>query len=271
MDHVAVNTLERSLGLGESTEKALRDIQECLLDQIQIPYYLQALRGERAGNDRMLEAVQNGEVSANDLLKMLGPTGMDSTMIYAISLYTSATSKIRRAELLDLMTDAVQVAKLPTEEQAAASQVWMQRIKNLSIFSIARLIAPALDRVGDAHIRNQAVLRTAIVGIAAERFRLAKQRWPNRLDELTPAYLDHLPVDPFDGQPLRMKQFDGAFIVYSIGLDRIDDHGQLDIKPFQPGSDIGFRLFDPAKRRQPAKPFVIDELDDKEGPNQSIP
>ncbi len=267
LDHVAVNTLERSLGLGEATDQELRNIQACLLDQIQIPYLLQALRGERAGIDRMLEAVQNGEYSTNDLMKMLGPTGMDTTMVYAITLYTSATSMLRRAELLELMTDAVEVAKLPTEQQAAAFQVWMEKIKNLSMFSIARLIVPALDRVGDAHIRNQAVLRTAFVGVAAERFRLTKHRWPIKLEELTPAYLDQVPVDPFDGQPLRMKQVDGSFIVYSIGLDRIDDHGQLDVKPFQPGSDIGFRLFDPAKRRQPAKPFVIEEDEDKEGPN----
>ena len=97
--------------------------------------------------------------------------------------------------------------------------------------------------------------------------RLARHRWPNKLEELTPAYLDRFPLDPFDGQPLKMKQVDGSVIIYSIGLDRIDDKGQLDVKPFEPGSDIGFRLFDPAKRRQPARPFVIDEVDDKDGPN----
>jgi hypothetical protein len=267
MDHVAVNTLERSLGLGETTDNELMNIQSYLQEQTQIPYFLQGLRGERAADDRIFEAIQNGDLATRDLIRLAGPTGMAFPLDYLLAIYTSTTLPLRRAEMLELMTEAVEAARLPTELQAATFKGPVEKIRNLSQLSIARWILPAVEKVGEANIRNQAVLRTAIVGVAAERFRLANKRWPNQLAELTPSYLEQLPVDPFDGQPLRMKQADGSFTVYSIGMDRIDNQGQLDVKPFQPGSDIGCRLFDPANRRQPAKPFVIDQQEENEDPN----
>ena len=135
------------------------------------------------------------------------------------------------------------------------------------------MMVPALDRVGDGHIPAiQPFCARPSSALPPNAFGWQNFDGRGKLDELVPSYLDQPLIDPFDGQPLRMKQVDGSFIVYSIGLDRNDDNGQLHVKPhdvklYEQGSDIGFRLFDPAKRCQPAKPFVIDEMDDKDGPN----
>jgi len=40
-----------------------------------------------------------------------------------------------------------------------------------------------------------------------------------------PDYLDAVPTDPFDGEPLRYRQFAGGYKVYSIGRDLVDDGG----------------------------------------------
>ncbi len=65
----------------------------------------------------------------------------------------------------------------------------------------------------------------AITALGVERFRLANQRVPERLDELVPAYLNSVPADPFDGRPLRYKKLAKGYVVYSVGENGVDDGG----------------------------------------------
>ncbi len=254
IDKVAVGAIERTLGLGHATEHEMRDIQAYLSEQAQVPYLLIGVRGERAGFDRLFEGIQNGSLSVSEFNPIIGPAGWSNPLEKVLLLYTRLTIKARRADLLDRMTDAVEVGRLPTEKQQAAFKDWSAKVDNLGTFSVTYLILQPLPTIAEGHIRHLATLRTALVGVAAERYRLANGHWPAALTDLVPRFLDQVPTDPYDGLPLKLKQDDGAFIVYALGADRIDNGGQLDDKPFQPGSDIGFRLFDPAKRRQPPRP-----------------
>jgi len=64
-----------------------------------------------------------------------------------------------------------------------------------------------------------------------------------------------IPFDPFDGLPLRYRRLDDGVMIYSISSDGVDNNGNLDTAhPNQPGVDIGYRLWDVAKRRQPPRP-----------------
>ena len=74
-------------------------------------------------------------------------------------------------------------------------------------------------------LKCRARLRTARTALAVEQFRQANGRLPKTLDELVPAYLSAVPLDPFDGKPLRYKLLDKGYVVYSIGRDEIDDGG----------------------------------------------
>jgi hypothetical protein len=42
-------------------------------------------------------------------------------------------------------------------------------------------------------------------------------------------------------------------VIYSVGLDRVDDGGNVKGNPMTAGSDLGFRLWDPDRRRQAPK------------------
>ena len=53
--------------------------------------------------------------------------------------------------------------------------------------------------------------------MAVERYRLANGRWPDDLAALVPRYLDAVPADPFDGQPLRYTPSKLDATVYSAG------------------------------------------------------
>jgi len=66
----------------------------------------------------------------------------------------------------------------------------------------------------------------ALAAVALEQFRAARSQYPTALSELSPAYLDTVPADPFDGQPLRYRKQGSGYIPYSIGPDLKDDLGQ---------------------------------------------
>ena len=61
--------------------------------------------------------------------------------------------------------------------------------------------------------------------IAMSRWRAKHGEWPGSLDMLIGEYLDSVPLDPFDGQPLRYEVTDDGPVLYSIGPDLEDDGG----------------------------------------------
>ncbi len=87
--------------------------------------------------------------------------------------------------------------------------------------------------------------RLLVVVLAVERFRLARGALPNTLDKLLLAYLEAVPQDPFDGQPLRYKKLPKGYVVYSVGEDGKDDGGaerDANGRQFVEGTDITFTV-----------------------------
>ena len=74
---------------------------------------------------------------------------------------------------------------------------------------------------------NRARIHCTRVAIAIERYRLAHANaLPGSLAGLMPAYLPEVPLDLFDGQPLRFRKLPKGYVVYSIGRDLTDDGGK---------------------------------------------
>jgi hypothetical protein len=62
--------------------------------------------------------------------------------------------------------------------------------------------------------------------VAVERFHRRRGDWPQSTEALAPEFLKSLPIDPYDGKPLRLAIMAGNPAVYSVGLDRIDNTAQ---------------------------------------------
>jgi hypothetical protein len=98
------------------------------------------------------------------------------------------------------------------------------------------------------------LLRSEIAALAAERYRRLHGNWPQSLTQLTPDLVAVVPTDPFNGDPLLYRRLPNGVVIYSVGKDGEDNGGNVDSgKTNDPGTDIGFRLWDVAKRRQPSK------------------
>ncbi len=82
--------------------------------------------------------------------------------------------------------------------------------------------------------------RLIIAALALERFHGRHGAYPKSLHELVPEFLNDRPIDFMDGKPLRYFLTDrGRFVLYSTGLDCIDDGGKMDqpkrpTNPFPP-------------------------------------
>ncbi len=127
---------------------------------------------------------------------------------------------------INLLQDYIEALELPEGERMATYEAIdeeFSRGERGGLFT--RMFTPALMRTYQLEVRNVAHRRVTQTALAAQRFRLAQGRLPKTLDELVPTYLDAVPIDPFDNQPLRYRLLETGFVVYSIGDDGSDDGG----------------------------------------------
>jgi hypothetical protein len=95
---------------------------------------------------------------------------------------------------------------------------WFSVAKLESAFSTVSMLAKAA--------RHQAQAREVVLWCAIERFQLKHGHLPDRLEELTPGFLEKLPCDPVNGLPLKyVKKGDRGYLLYSIGWNGKDDGG----------------------------------------------
>lgn len=81
-----------------------------------------------------------------------------------------------------------------------------------------------LGRAAESEARR----RLVVIAIALERHHHRHGAYPKSLEKLAPDLLKTIPVDFMDGQPLRYRPTDdGHFVLYSVGLDCVDDGGLM--------------------------------------------
>jgi len=95
-----------------------------------------------------------------------------------------------------------------------------------------RRIGMTFQRQGSSFLNRaaeaEAERRILITALALERYHAKHGSLPQTLAGLAPEFLKTVPVDFMDGQPLRYRLADdGRFLLYSVGLDCMDDGGKV--------------------------------------------
>jgi hypothetical protein len=57
------------------------------------------------------------------------------------------------------------------------------------------------------------------------RYRAERGEYPRQLDDQRPEELAAVPLDPYDGKPIRYLHDEREALLYSIGPNQTDDHG----------------------------------------------
>lgn len=113
-----------------------------------------------------------------------------------------------------------------------ASDVVAAETRHLSPYNVfGRMLLPALSGAVErfAYAHNSANM--ARVAIALERYYLTHGQYPDSLDILAPTFMEQLPHDIVNGQPLHYHRgSDGQFVLYSVGWNARDDGGAISFR-----------------------------------------
>jgi len=230
---LAFDQIQMLVVSGQLSDVRLKSLAEAIelidLDRIM----LRAMVGERCsihgifGNSEMLAGVFHAN----------SPLGR-----FVVGTYrTAGLLDIDHSSSLDVMGSYVEYAENP---------IWPMpsKLDDIDLFVpricvVTRMMTPALSAAYGASRRCEAKRQAVLTGIAVERYRKKYGRFPTQLTELVPEFLDAVPMDPFDVQPLRYRTEDTGVIIYSIGADGTDDTGKLyndDGTQHAEGADIPF-------------------------------
>ncbi len=248
-----VKSTEVVMALGPTQEDHLPTLQELVKMESQEPLWQRLIRAERAFVDRCHEELTSGLISFSDLAGIpKQPSGfLDDafTEYYLQFSYGSILSRRARAlrHFNKLQSLAAETPEAVVISMAAAG----------FMISAKHPLDDLIDfwpRIIFVYGRHAALLQCLQVALALERYRLRNGHWPRSLDELVPEFLENVPLDPFDGQPLRYADTAEGKVVYSVAVDQVDNGGKVcDGHGFRKNTDLGFRLYNPEHRRKPPR------------------
>jgi hypothetical protein len=248
---MGLRTVERALAQGQATDADLASLERLLEEEDAHPGLLIALRGERALLHGLLERFETGDLWVGVVTHQPVPS---SPVGRLMSLVERNAIRSDHARFLEAITEQIRRAQqsfetLPGPFQSAPGFYYRD------YHSVVELLEDGVQTLGPNFQHFHALLRCGVVMLAAERFRLANERWPGSMEELVPRFLTRPIPDPYYGKPIRLRRLEGGLLIYSIGPDGVDDGGAIDPpQPGKPSPDIGFRLWNVDKRRQPPAP-----------------
>lgn len=106
-----------------------------------------------------------------------------------------------------------------------AKLLTMQGRSELCASIMTTLMLPALSAATVAEVRSEAYVELSRVAIRLAIYHREHGAYPDELAQLVP---DNLPApirDPFCGQPLHYRRTEKGYLLYSVGVNGIDDRG----------------------------------------------
>jgi len=216
---LAVRGLERSMNATAFTDAQLREMDLALAATAATTLDLaQVMITERCF---MLESCRDTS------LKSSWPLTPSRGVGPRLLVHLPGIRRIGVVDTLDYMEDCIAAAKLPPQERMARFRALEQEAKDLSFMHLmVNSILSSTGELGALHARFPAIFDLARTALAVERYRLAAGRLPEALGQLVPQYLDHVPIDPFDGQPIRYRRTEPGYVVYNVAEDGQDNGGR---------------------------------------------
>jgi hypothetical protein len=88
-----------------------------------------------------------------------------------------------------------------------------------SLLSVTSFVQKSVDRANQTN-------SNLIVAFALAAYKGDNGTYPAKLDDLTPKYLDRVPIDLFSGKALCYRPTEKGYVLYSVGVNGIDDNGR---------------------------------------------
>ncbi len=235
---MACSTVRRVLPMVAFSEEQLSQLQRAMAETDDPKALTNAFIGERAMGLIAFDHPQQILPQIQQADQWL--PGASSLAAGLVRLSMAANGD--RERYLRFMSEMIEASRHPTHEAMPIMENMGRVVSSQRSFlpSVTDVILPNLSRCENQLARCDADLRCATAALAVERYRLANGAPPDNATDLVPAFLSTLPLDPFDGQPLRYLTDEQGYAFYSVGENRKDENGK---EPVQGrGGDVVFRV-----------------------------
>lgn len=148
---------------------------------------------------------------------------------------------------------------LPLHEQRKCADSLIEQFRRRETPLTSSLL-PATVKVIASDQRTVASLECTRIAIACELYRRKHQTWPKSLEDIPKLWLPEIPLDPYDGKPLRYRILPESIRVYTVGEDRLDDADRIEDENHPPVTYYRIEVWNPEKRRLPGPPPRPEEL-----------
>jgi len=227
VDAIALQALEFALNDAELREAELANIQTAISKADDSESAARGLIGERAF---FISALSDpgGYLAA---ARATPPSGIEEIFSEVVILPVTRLTGFWQRDLrfgIDALTTNIAWARLPDPQrfQSATNSSAITSQAKSGYYMMTSTLLPALEKYILRDSNHRAQIRTALAAVAIERYRADhKNELPADLPALIPAYIDRVPLDPYDGLALRYKRTNNGYVVYSIGPDAKDDGG----------------------------------------------
>lgn len=127
-------------------------------------------------------------------------------------------------DYLKRMAAEIEIGAAPRYKSAAA--VTRMNADTEGAGPLTRNMLPALEAAREAHLRSLARMQCLSVLNALTRQDGNEGTTQPSIDNLE--LPDHVKIDPYNGQPLKIKRIETGWVVYSVGPNLTDDGGKIE-------------------------------------------
>jgi hypothetical protein len=224
---------------GRWSERELASFQELFGRVDLLPEFTRVLHAERAGVNKLVEkyGIQKNEFGRVTMRSEPAPKSWSNKARQQMEklawdliprgwVYQNLVSYNQRIQALLPQSLG---SKPPTVSPSQVNEIkerLPREIKNGPYGWLSRMAIPNFSNGLEKVARIQTSINQALIVCALERFRLARSEYPASLAELTPQFINQLPLDVIDGRPMKYRRTnDGNFVLYSVGWNERDEGG----------------------------------------------
>jgi hypothetical protein len=212
---------------------------------------LDDVQSGRRSFQEVVELLGGPEQSANDIPPMAGLFNVEAEIsacnqLYALAIAAAAKRTYPAAELAGIRQSLAQRKTAIDNFKATVASTSVPdrpRLRDQAPSALCFIWLAPVEAYLDANTRVAAQFAGTQMLLSLRRYEIAHGSLPPDLQTAAAeSVLKTVPLDPYDGQPLRFAMVAGKPTVYSVGKDLKDDGGQMDWKFGQQPGDYLFVL-----------------------------
>jgi hypothetical protein len=225
-------TVENSLDGGDLSPELTELLVTHLAQADRREGLVEALRAELYTGEMHFWALKRGDPTWYSDESPEGPTGVGAlTDRLFARLFSRIFWRLRRKEeesFKGIMNRWIAAAKQPYYEAAPELELIKKEIDAQRSILLMLLLHPNPPEACEPQAYHETLLDLMQMGLLLEQYKAQNGSYPATLDAIASDLGGSVPVDPFTGEAYRYRPSFDSFLLYSVGMNLVDDGGKHD-------------------------------------------